>query len=858
MLTVLTTLLAVLILALAAYAFGHLIAVFAYLLRGRAPVNPPPPPSTVAVLIPARNEGAAAARVLASLRQQDHAGRVEAYLLIKDTADTALPSLRAVWPQADFEHPVDGIVVLEDVDNRRLAVALTGDDPKHDKVNWMVGRLPDSTPWTGILDCDHQAHPDWIRSALATLHARDARAVQCRRLPMDARGLFSLWDALHQHVGCELLNAAFTRLGLNVFLTGTTLIVDTALMRAHPLRECLTEDTDLSYRLFLAGERIVADPAGGSDEEVSPDLYSFFSRRRRWANGHTEAFLRHLSALSRSPIGAAARLQFLFHGVHYLMAAGVFMAHLCLGLIYADRLPASLLLVSMGLSLSLGAWAASTQRAKRWATFFSDVVVLGLWLWPASVVCGAALIAAFFDADALALPLPAWMLGLALFSLAMPLTVQLVGLAGSRRLTWSTLGATVLTYPVAFFLDVSGILIGLVDCIFQRNRWFAVHRRAVPHADDAQPIDLTDTVGIVDSWRPLTLARRLMKGTWMTVSRPSNWLRFGLPLLIIGGLWIWAWASRVPVVRADCLPLQHDADPWIVHPDVLGGTGYCDAIPSQPEDRWTRPSSHFAQIRHDAFSSIDPAYWDRLDDTFDCNLARFRPGNVDAQGAGLTLNLRAEQDGDRAYTAGSISTKKAPGAQHQFGRFEAVMKPARGAGIISAFFLYRFDPWQEIDFEFLGRDTTKAMLNVYYNPGQPGAKYNYGLRGTPVLVDLGFDAADDFHTYAIEWDTDEIRWYVDDRLIHRRADGRPTPVPQLPMRLHLNVWPICSEELAGELDPTALPAQARFKSMTIYRREDAWFQRVLSWLDAPPRRVDVWQDEAAWIRQRPPSVTDAP
>lgn len=859
--TVLTTLLAVLIMTLAVYAAGHLLAVIAYLLRARPTPPTAPPPSTVAVLIPARNEGAAAVRVLASLRAQDHAGRVEAYLLIKDADDTAVPCLRDAWPDADFAHPVDGIVVLEDTADRRLAVALTGDDPKHDKVNWMVARLPESTPWTGILDCDHQAHPDWIRSALATLHARDARAVQCRRLPMDARGIFSLWDALHQHVGCELLNAAFTRLGLNVFLTGTTLVIDTALMRAHPLRACLTEDTDLSYRLFLAGERIVADPAGGSDEEVSPDLHSFFSRRRRWANGHTEAFLRHLRGLRASPIGWAARVQFVFHGLHYLMAAGVFLAHLCLGLLYATRLPASLLLVTAGVSLGLGGWAASTQRARRRATFLSDVIVLGLWLWPASVVAAAALIAGVFDVDALALPLPGWMLGLALLSLAMPLIVQLIGLAGSRRLTWSTLGATLLTYPIAFFLDVSGVLIGLVDCIFQRNRWFAVHRRAVPHANDAAPIDLTQTVGIVDSWRPLTLARRLMKGFWMTVSRPSNWLRFGLPLLVIGGLFIWAWATRVPLVRANCLPLQHDTDPWIVHPDVLGGTGYCDAIPSQPEARWTRPSGHFARVRHDEFSSIDPAYWDQLDDTFDCNLARFRPRNAHAAaGAGLTLNLRTEQDGDRAYTAGSIATKRAPGAQHQFGRFEAVMKPARGPGIISAFFLYRFDPWQEIDFEFLGRDTTKAMLNVYYNPGAEGAQYNYGLRGSPVLVDLGFDAADDFHTYAIEWDVDEIRWYVDDRLIHRRADGRPTPVPQLPMRLHLNVWPICSEELAGPLDPEALPVQARFKSMTIYRREDSWFRSVLSWLDAPPRHVDAWQDHAEWIRQRPAtgSVTDAP
>ena len=29
--------------------------------------------------------------------------------------------------------------------------------------------------------------------------------------------------------------------------------------------------------------------------------------------------------------------------------------------------------------------------------------------------------------------------------------------------------------------------------------------------------------------------------------------------------------------------------------------------------------------------------------------------------------------------------------------------------------------------------------------------------------------------YAMEWDVDEIRWYADGRLIHRRRAGRPTP-----------------------------------------------------------------------------------
>ena len=40
------------------------------------------------------------------------------------------------------------------------------------------------------------------------------------------------------------------------------------------------------------------------------------------------------------------------------------------------------------------------------------------------------------------------------------------------------------------------------------------------------------------------------------------------------------------------------------------------------------------------------------------------------------------------------------------------------------------DPWDEIDFEFLGYDTTKVQLN-YYTDGVGGHEY---------MLDLGFDA----------------------------------------------------------------------------------------------------------------------
>jgi beta-glucanase (GH16 family) len=117
--------------------------------------------------------------------------------------------------------------------------------------------------------------------------------------------------------------------------------------------------------------------------------------------------------------------------------------------------------------------------------------------------------------------------------------------------------------------------------------------------------------------------------------------------------------------------------------------------------------------------------------------------------------------------------------------------------------------------EFLGQDTSQVLLNVYFNPGSQAGGWNYGNRGTPVLVKLGFDASAAFHTYAIEWEPHEIRWFADGQLLHARPMWAPTPVPALPMQFFINLWPSRSEELAGPFDEAQLPVEAQVAEVAI-------------------------------------------
>ena len=204
----------------------------------------------------------------------------------------------------------------------------------------------------------------------------------------------------------------------------------------------------------------------------------------------------------------------------------------------------------------------------------------------------------------------------------------------------------------------------------------------------------------------------------------------------------------------------------------------------------------------ESFKEIDRSSWLLRDDTFPSNLALFKSSNfVTTDDGAAELILCKECLGVRNYSSASITSNQ----KFLYGSFEATLKVPNVPGVITGIFLHRNSPRQEIDIELLGKDPTKILLNVYYNPGDDGARLEYGYRGTPVLINLGFNASEGFHRYRIEWGPQAIRWFVDERLVHERYNWEPTPIPHLPMQFHVNLWPSRSVELAGRLSDRRLP-----------------------------------------------------
>lgn len=148
-------------------------------------------------------------------------------------------------------------------------------------------------------------------------------------------------------------------------------------------------------------------------------------------------------------------------------------------------------------------------------------------------------------------------------------------------------------------------------------------------------------------------------------------------------------------------------------------------------------------------------------------LQSYQADNLAVANGILSITARKERAQTKAYTSGRIRTANMPnGGEWRHGRFEARIKLPSGAGTWPAFWMLPTDPsigWPmsgEIDImEATGQADMIAFGTIHYGQAWPNNEFS----SSRILKQP--DAwSDDFHTYAVEWESGELRWYIDDIL----------------------------------------------------------------------------------------------
>ncbi|OUX37376.1 MAG: hypothetical protein CBE26_03515 [Kiritimatiellaceae bacterium TMED266] len=199
-----------------------------------------------------------------------------------------------------------------------------------------------------------------------------------------------------------------------------------------------------------------------------------------------------------------------------------------------------------------------------------------------------------------------------------------------------------------------------------------------------------------------------------------------------------------------------------------------------------------------------------------------RAKNARIENGQLLIEMHKENYGGSQYTSARLLTENK--FDFQYGRVESRLKvPDGGSGLWPAFWSlgddFRTIGWPscgEIDFmEYVSRNPYE-IFGTIHGPGYEGGN-SFGD-----IYTFNEPVANQYHVFAVEWDEDVIRWYVDDILYHTATPSDVAPnswVFDHPFFLILNL--AIGGNFGGWIDPNiTFPQQYWIDYVRVYSRDE--------------------------------------
>ena len=203
-------------------------------------------------------------------------------------------------------------------------------------------------------------------------------------------------------------------------------------------------------------------------------------------------------------------------------------------------------------------------------------------------------------------------------------------------------------------------------------------------------------------------------------------------------------------------------------------------------------------------------------------LQHYQQSNVRLEDGVLLITAKLEPGRRPFYSSARINTRDR--FVVRYGRIEASMRFPVGQGLWSAFWLLPQDEvygeWAasgEIDIVEavdLGVGDNKSTLHTIHFGGAWPDNKESGAR-----YDVPADPTRNFHVYAVEWDEANIRWYVDDVLVHAETNWS-TDVAEFPAPFNQDFYLLINLAVGGNLtsgvDSSSLPATLEVDYVRVY------------------------------------------
>lgn len=229
-------------------------------------------------------------------------------------------------------------------------------------------------------------------------------------------------------------------------------------------------------------------------------------------------------------------------------------------------------------------------------------------------------------------------------------------------------------------------------------------------------------------------------------------------------------------------------------------------------------------------AALDGARWVQYEGAQNAeDLNYFSPEDVQVDGGILRVGLQRREAGGKPFTSGGMGTH---GKFNQaFGRWEVRAKAPRGTGLAPYVALWPDGPgagWP-------------PEVDLFGCPAEPRTEAVFasisGAVEAPVTQELSaeVDCAGDFHTYAVEWTPDALRWFVDG--VEQGAVTEDVPTGPMAVAMGLTAGG-CADPITGcPADDTPLPAFFEVDWVRVWRLDDPSAPQPSAVFTAPPPAV---------------------
>ena len=198
------------------------------------------------------------------------------------------------------------------------------------------------------------------------------------------------------------------------------------------------------------------------------------------------------------------------------------------------------------------------------------------------------------------------------------------------------------------------------------------------------------------------------------------------------------------------------------------------ALSVMPATAQQKPSVSFVET----FDKLDTARWYISDGWVngDHQNCMWSKDEIAVKDGVLSVGFSRNANKLRPYTCGEIQTQGVFG----YGTYEVRLRTPAGSGLNANFFTFigpvHKQPHDEIDFEFLLKDTGRVQLNSYVS----------AKGGNEYFAPLPNPSDAKYTDYAIIWEAGRLRWFIDAVQVHELTD--PAKIPSHDSKIYISLW----------------------------------------------------------------------